>query len=408
MNRYDELDQHSRETRVLYSSLVRMGDAKRNRDAWRRELRQAWKDGAKQGNGYVRDHPSAKDVHALDALSRKGYLLTDHEIEVAVDALCEDLRHHDVRQRGPRGDYELRSTFGLLLRIIKQAESDAAKCDTEVKRLQRQITSARAAGNARRRNKYTWDRPSAMGVRALADLRRAAKPIETVQLRKAVGELAPDLRANNVDIGDSDLEEVRQLLWDLIDYAEQYATARYRSLKIAQQFEYGSFPLAPTRMGNVARTVQNYTVHRYNFNFEFLWSRLQVFAQKDKDFGPTLQAAKTQLDFLISCSAWTFVWSLFWAAWLCLSQGPALAFLGVALAGPLMSYGWYRAAVAQYRTVTDLLRSSVDLFRFDLLGALRYPQPSSVKDETQLWQTIDELHVRHELSDLRYTPPRPT
>ena len=140
-----------------------------------------------------------------------------------------------------------------------------------------------------------------MGVRALADLRRAAKPIETVQLRKAVGELAPDLRANNVDIGDSDLAEVRQLLWDLIDYAEQYATARYRSLRIAQQFEYGSSPLAPTRMGNVARTVQNYTVHRYNFNFEFLWSRLQVFAQKDKDFGPSLQAAKTQLDFLISC-----------------------------------------------------------------------------------------------------------
>ena len=293
-----------------------------------RELRQAWKDGAKQGNGYVRDHPSAKDVHALDALSRKGYLVTDHEIEVAVDALCEDLRHHDVRQRGPRGDYELRSTFGLLLRIIKQAESDAAKCDTEVERLQRQITSARAAGNARRRNKYTLDRPSAMGVRALADLRRAAKPIETVQLRKAVGELAPDLRANNVDIGDSDLEEV--LTAPVGSHRLRRAVCN-GAISVPQDrtaVRVWKLPLAPTRMGNVARTVQNYTVHRYNFNFEFLWSRLQVFAQKDKDFGPSLQAAKTQLEFLISCSAWTFVWSLFWAAWLCSSTRARAGFPG--------------------------------------------------------------------------------
>src|SRR4029077_15682683 len=124
--------------------------------------------------------------------------------------------------------------------------------------------------------------------------------------------------------------------------ANQYAPSQYRSLVTRRQFEFGSLPLAPTRMGNVARSVQSYAVERYDFNFELFWSRLQLPAQKDKDFGALLQGAKTQLDFLVSCSALTFLWTLIWAIWLFASSGPVLAFVGVAILGPLAAYAWYR------------------------------------------------------------------
>jgi hypothetical protein len=89
-----------------------------------------------------------------------------------------------------------------------------------------------------------------------------------------------------------------------------------------------------------------------------------------------------------------------------MTSGPASVFLGVALFGPLAACAWYWVAVAQYRTVTDLLRSSVDLFRFELLAAFRYPSPDSVEEERYLWQAIDALHVHYEFRDLRYARPR--
>jgi hypothetical protein len=69
-----------------------------------------------------------------------------------------------------------------------------------------------------------------------------------------------------------------------------------------------------------------------------------------------------------------------------------------------MGYACYLVAVAQYRTLADLLRSSVDLFRFDLLAALRHPQPDGVKEERYLWGKVDALHILYEIDDLPYVP----
>jgi hypothetical protein len=66
-------------------------------------------------------------------------------------------------------------------------------------------------------------------------------------------------------------------------------------------------------MGNVANTIQSYAEQRYKLNFEVFWTRMQRAIQKDKDFGPILQQAKTQLDFLVSCTSLTVVWWLVWS-----------------------------------------------------------------------------------------------
>ena len=277
---------------------------------------------------------------------------------------------------------------------------------------QASLMTARQVGNqaAAAINNYTSQADSAREVGKLARLRRRARAIRGDAINSAVAGLVLDLRSNNSDLAGPDhdfgLETTRQLLWDLIIYADQYAAAQYRSLLTRRQFNFGPLPLAPTRMGNIARTVQGYAVDRYEFNFELLWSRLQLPAQRDKDFGPLLQAAKTQLDFLISCSSLTFLLALIWAPWLCVSSGPAVLFLAIALLGPLVSYAWYCVAVAQYRTLADLLRTSVDLFRFDLLAALKFSQPDGVEEERHLWRTVDAMHVLQELYDLRYTRPK--
>jgi hypothetical protein len=57
----------------------------------------------------------------------------------------------------------------------------------------------------------------------------------------------------------------------------------------------------------------------------------------------------------------------------------------------------------QYSTLTDLLRSSIDLFRLDLLAALHYQPPASVIHERNMWEFIDKLHALYEVRDLSYT-----
>ncbi len=293
--------------------------------------------------------------------------------------------------------------------IVRFGTTAAGKPQAEV--WKDSLLTARTAGYQQPANSYRRTMPSGVEVDRLARLRRRAQPIAGEVLDQAVTLVVLDLRDNNANQPGPanhvrDLDDVQTLLVMLIEYAEEYAANQYRLLVTRGQFDFGALPLAPTRMGNVARTVQNYAVQRYDFNFELFWSRLQLPAQRDKEFAPVLLGAKTQLDFLVSCSALTFLWTLMWGPWLMLTSGPVEFFVGVAVLGPVAAYVWYRIAVAQYRTLNDLLRSSIDLFRFDLLAALGYPKPGAVLEERELWGTIDALHALHEIRDLRYVPPK--
>jgi len=294
------------------------------------------------------------------------------------------------------------------LRRASYGTTGAGQTQAEVWR--GQLLAARTFGAALNNNAYTRHDVSARSVRRLVRLRRAARPIPVIDVTSAVAQLAMSLRVNNASAPGPDndfaLDRVHQSLLLLIAYADDFVAAEDRSLVTQKQFSFGAMPLAPTRMGNVAKTIQAYAVDRYNFNFDLLWSRLQLSAQRDKDFGPKLEAAKTQFDFFISCSVLTFAATLFWITWLPLTGGPSELFVAVATIGPAVGYVWYRVAVAQYRTLADLLRGAVDLFRLDLLTSLRYPIPDSVEAERDLWEKIDAMHLRYERSDLKLAPPK--
>jgi hypothetical protein len=271
---------------------------------------------------------------------------------------------------------------------------------------QGELTAARIEGHTQHpgANTYDKERPSAKVVHALVKLRRSYKDIPPEKLESAVRDLKADLSANDADYPgpNNALENARKRLWDLIDYAVRRSEDEYRQMMTRRHFTFGTTLLAPTRMGNVGQTIQSYAVERYEFNFELLWSRMQRILQKDKDFGPIIQAAKTQLDFLLASCALTGLWFLVWTAVLLLTQGAPMVFFAIAFGGPFTAWIWYRAAVAQYRTFADVLRSSIDLFRFDLLNELHLPLPSGVLEERDLWNKVDALHVLYELRDLRY------
>ena len=256
---------------------------------------------------------------------------------------------------------------------------------------------------------FTKDDNAAKAVAALEKLRRHNQPITYDSLNSAVDKMVAALAERNAnDKKNSFIDLTQSRLERLIEYAADLAASEDIRLTNKLRFNFGLQNPAPTLMGNIANTVQSYAEQRYNLNFEIFWSRMQRAIQKDKDFAPVLQQAKMQLDFLISCCVLTSMWSGVWMATLLLLGTGRLAFLFVALAGPLIAYAWYRAGVAQYRTFADVLRTSIDLFRFDLLNDLHIALPGDVPEEQALWDTLHRIHSFYEPQPLNYQHPKST
>jgi hypothetical protein len=271
------------------------------------------------------------------------------------------------------------------------------------------LSEARAIGTSHHRGQNTFAKNS-QAVRLvikLERLRRHNKPIYYGDLAEAVTAMETALAGHDADHPEKrTLEMTRARLQQIIDYATDHAYSEDIRLTNKLQFNFGSQRPAPTRMGNVANTIQSYAEGRYNLNFEIFWSRMQRAIQKDKDFSPVLQQAKTQLDFLISCTVLTAIWSFLWIVNSLLLGTGRLSFLLAAAVGPLIAYMWYRAAVAQYQTFADVLRTSVDLFRFDLLKDLHIALPDDLVEEQALWDNLHRIHAYYEPQPLHYQHPK--
>jgi hypothetical protein len=238
--------------------------------------------------------------------------------------------------------------------------------------------------------------------------RRNYGVIVAKDLEELVEEITSRFRECDVDESEG-LEAQNRRLGRLIEYstetfAAQSASARYARLQNEFNSNFGAQDLAPTKMGNVANTIQSYALRRYHCNIELVWSNLQWVVQKDANAFASLQEAKTQLDFLIACCWLTLLSAIAWAIIFAWIEPSRVGFLAAALGGPLFAYMWYRAAAEQYRSFADVAMTSFDTFRFDLLKAMRLSIPADVEEERLIWANVDTLTAAGEERNFRYVP----
>jgi hypothetical protein len=214
------------------------------------------------------------------------------------------------------------------------------------------------------------------------------------------------LKENSADLNGSKASEVlRRKLEEFIE-SIYYAWDEYRFERIRlynlRQFHYpGSMEsqqqrssvnsLAPTTFGNIGRTIRSYALTRYDMDLDIFWTRLQKTLQGSKDFYGVLQDAKIQVDSLVALT-----WLAAAFATGCLVILPWFAssmteFLILGIAGPLLTLGSYRLACRSYMVFADLLRSAVDLYRFELLKDLHILPPYSLDEEKRLWSNLGNL-----------------
>lgn len=250
-----------------------------------------------------------------------------------------------------------------------------------------------------------------LDLEVLEEKRRAHTLILAEDLKTVADRLQQRLMQFDADAGDPHVVRVldgqHRRLSGLIEYATDFYAkegmrGRQTRLRNELNSNFGSQEIAPTKMGNIANTIQSYVLRRYNCNLEVVWSNLiQIVQANDKAYA-TLMETKTQLDFLVSCCWLTLLTCLIWCIVTLAIVPDRGGFLLAALGGPFASYLWYRAAAEQYRSFADVTMTLFDTFRFDLLQKMRLQNPADVEQERFMWGAIDRLMTFGDEENFRY------
>lgn len=302
--------------------------------------------------------------------------------------------------------------------VAAQSErlDDLTKSETELFRnraslptraaIRSRLAKALAVGEALREVPYPEIiREAKEKVDALLVLRRYRRSIAARELEDAVALVADALRLNCAtprallaSASDDDRRDAdtlaglqRTLVSVLVPYARDIAEDNESRVVDRKDQVFARAELAPTRFGNLSAALRSYCKTRYGIEFGYFWPRFLLAMQKDQTLGPAIAGANIQVEFAVVSLALT---ALSVALWLVLFirffEGPLPLFLVAALGPPAVGF-WQRVMEASYKEYADIVRSAIDLGRFELLGALRQPLPPTLDGERQAWDRLARL-----------------
>jgi hypothetical protein len=268
------------------------------------------------------------------------------------------------------------------------------------------LRTARTRGEEGIDNKFKYQNPMTDKIKSMRRDQLMNRLIEPQDLADAVGLLESALAGSKASVRETKeqrmLGDLHQEVVSMIQSTGKRATNEHMRLHNELTSRFGEQQIAPTTMGNIANTIQTYAVRRYNCNLELFWSELQRVVQNDANAYAALQESKAQLDFLVSCCWLTLIWSFTWTFVMSVWGFSIFWFLLLSVFGPSVAYLWYRAGTEHYRSFADVLTTSLDLFRLELLEALHIERPVDVVDEQNTWDKLHRLSSYGENMNFRY------
>jgi hypothetical protein len=189
----------------------------------------------------------------------------------------------------------------------------------------------------------------------------------------------------------------------------------------------------PFRFGNVLKAAEYYPMDRYRIDAVPLWTRLISVIPQSYD--EKIDQTHNQLSFLVNCSVLSIMFAfasvvvalyesvlaiqaqlgvayLFYFMKLDLSASIYLQrtiiylILGILACG--MAIIFHRASLISVGEFGDMIRSTYDLFRFDLLKQLHFPLPINPDDELNTWTRVSRFMNIGHMKEMKYpVPPTP-
>lgn len=194
----------------------------------------------------------------------------------------------------------------------------------------------------------------------------------------------------------SELDEIVEQ-WKAIrtDLLGEFSAYR---IQLKHSYPDGRGLILPTRLGNVIRSFEYYSDREYGIDSIEIWPRLVAIIPNE--YAVAIDDTKTTFDFMMNCSLLsvllalsTLIVGLLYPAPL-LSISSALYWIIKITSLVLLSYFFYRLSINRADSWGSLIKSSFDLYRWDLLKKLGYQQePKRREDERDLWGEISRQMI---------------
>jgi hypothetical protein len=202
------------------------------------------------------------------------------------------------------------------------------------------------------------------------------------------------------------LDELQVAVSTLLEYSASRAESAMSSAdsELASYYPKNQERLRPTRLANIFEVHREYGLNRYELDIDALWFRLLQSVKKDENFTSMVEDSKTHMDFAIAMIS---VMALTTIVWLIPSSIMALSpypFLALVTIGPLLSYSFYKIVQQHSRNYTELVRSAIDLYRFELLSALHVELPVDSKQEKKLWKDLSNYQSGQTVITYKHKP----
>ncbi len=166
-------------------------------------------------------------------------------------------------------------------------------------------------------------------------------------------------------------------------------------------------PFMPTRLGNVIRAAEDYTELRFGADYLLVWPRLAHLCTER--FIQDYEMERAKVDLLLVVSTLSALFGFVGGSTVLVVNGPILLFAGLVLGSFGLARVAYSSAVVAAVEYGEQIRTSMDLFRLELLRQLRYPEPRNLAEEERSWVEFTKIlrYGTKRRSEYEQSVPRP-
>lgn len=150
--------------------------------------------------------------------------------------------------------------------------------------------------------------------------------------------------------------------------------------------------VAPTRLGNAMRRLEEYGYNRYRLDSQALWYELSAAAPEQSR--KHVDQARTTVDFLIALLYGHLFTALVGFGALIAGDSRYLVLMITIATLLLLAVAWYSVAVIAVDDWAAATRAMVNLGRSSLANQLGLTLPATLKDERAMWATVSRLSQR--------------
>lgn len=154
--------------------------------------------------------------------------------------------------------------------------------------------------------------------------------------------------------------------------------------------------VAPTALGTLGYANAEYVSRNYNIDLAVIWPRLSSLLPSQ--LANQIEEAEAAIEQLVAFSTTAILFGLIAGGIAAYHMMPIIICVLLPLVSYILAFLLYRAVFPAAEQWSRLVRTAVDLHRFELLDALHLPRPRTSAEDRALWKRLNGVLQGQELN----------